>query len=442
MRRSSVAQMLLRLAGHGLTLYGWQRRFIDDSSRFRILLKPRGAGATFTIALEALTNALLKPKTTTILLSYSLRQSLEIFRHVKELLEKISSNTVKLNGLPYRLQHTTGQRSTMLGNGSRIISLPNNPETLRGYRADNLYVDEAALFRDDFRIRTAVMFTTVARQGRVVLASTPKGKRGWFYTAWAGEQGWSKHLVTLGECPHISKEDVEGLRRVMSDLEWRQEMECEFLDEANAFIPYEKILECVQDYVPAKPDPGEQAFIGVDFGRYRDSTVIVGVARNPETGLRICYLEELRRKSFDEQLSAILRAVEALHPARVAVDSTGDGRPTSRNTLKTGTGPHTCHDNRQPQNNTYHKPPKHNSPTPDNHPRRRHIPDKPAEAFPAGRGRRPHQIRRTTRRTRRPRHSPRAGMLRSPDNHHIKSRGRKFLAMANYLRSSRLRAAR
>jgi phage FluMu gp28-like protein len=131
MRRSSVAQMLLRLAGHGLTLYGWQRRFIDDSSRFRILLKPRGAGATFTVALEALTNALLKPKTTTILLSYSLRQSLEIFRHVKELLEKISSNTVKLNGLPYRLQHTTGQRSTMLGNGSRIISLPNNPETLR-----------------------------------------------------------------------------------------------------------------------------------------------------------------------------------------------------------------------------------------------------------------------------------------------------------------------
>jgi phage FluMu gp28-like protein len=334
MRRSSVAQMLLRLAGHGLTLYGWQRRFIDDSSRFRILLKPRGAGATFTIALEALTNALLKPKTTTILLSYSLRQSLEIFRHVKELLEKISSNTVKLNSLPYRLQHTTGQRSTMLGNGSRIISLPNNPETLRGYRADNLYVDEAALFRDDFRIRTAVMFTTVARQGRVVLASTPKGKRGWFYTAWAGEQGWSKHLVTLGECPHISKEDVEGLRRVMSDLEWRQEMECEFLDEANAFIPYEKILECVQDYVPAKPDPGEQAFIGVDFGRYRDSTVIVGVARNPETGLRICYLEELRRKSFDEQLLAILRAVEALHPARVAVDSTGMGAPLAETLSK------------------------------------------------------------------------------------------------------------
>jgi hypothetical protein len=434
--------MLLKLAGHGLTLYGWQRRFIDDSSRFRILLKPRGAGATFTIALEALTNALLKPKTTTILLSYSLRQSLEIFRHVKELLEKISSNTVKLNGLPYRLQHTTGQRSTMLGNGSRIISLPNNPETLRGYRADNLYVDEAALFRDDFRIRTAVMFTTVARQGRVVLASTPKGKRGWFYTAWAGEQGWSKHLVTLGECPHISKEDVEGLRRVMSDLEWRQEMECEFLDEANAFIPYEKILECVQDYVPAKPDPGEQAFIGVDFGRYRDSTVIVGVARNPETGAEDMLPGRAPQKILRRTALSHFEGGGSPSPRPRRSRQHGDGRPTSRNTLKTGTGPHTCHDNRQPQNNTHHKPPKHNPPTPDNHPRRRHIPDKPAEAFPAGRGRRPHQIRRTTRRTRRPRHSPSAGMLRSPDNHHIKSRGRKFLAMANYLRSSRLRAAR
>ncbi|MEM4342789.1 MAG: terminase family protein [Candidatus Caldarchaeum sp.] len=327
MKTSDAAQLLLRLAGLGVNLYGWQRRFIDDVSRFRIMLKPRGAGATFTMAVEALTHAVLKPGSTTLLTSYSLRQSLEIFRHVKQLLEKAASSSVIHEGATYRLTYEHGERSAVLGNGSRIVSLPNNPDALRGYRADAVYVDEAALFRDDFKVRTAVMFTTVARQGRVALASTPKGRRGWFYEAWTAEQGWSKHLVSYRSSPHITQQDLQELRRVMTDLEWRQEMECEFLDEANAFIPYEKILACVEDYQPSKPGGESRVYLGVDFGRYRDSTVVVGVAVEEDDRLRVCYLTELKQKPFSVQLEVINRAVETLSPAAVAVDSTGMGAP-------------------------------------------------------------------------------------------------------------------
>jgi len=135
MRRSDVSQALLRLAGYGVTLYAWQRRFINDSSRFRILLKPRGAGATFTMALEALTNAILKPKSTTILISYSLRQSLEIFRHLKEILERAGSKPVSYGGATYRLTHSTGERSTVLGKqkqNSLAAQQPRTPQRIQG----------------------------------------------------------------------------------------------------------------------------------------------------------------------------------------------------------------------------------------------------------------------------------------------------------------------
>ncbi|MDW8360058.1 MAG: terminase family protein [Candidatus Caldarchaeum sp.] len=332
---SDAAQLLLKLSGYDVNLYGWQRRFIDDDSRFRIMLKPRGVGATFTVALEALTRAFTKPASTTILLSYSLRQSLEIFRHVKQVLDRLSASSFQHRGTTYCLAYSSGERAAVLANGSRIVSLPNNPDTLRGYRADAVYVDEAALFRDDFKVRTAVMFTTVARQGRIALVSTPKGRRGWFYRAWTGEEGWSKHLVSYTQAPHITQADITQLRSVMTDLEWRQEMECEFLDEVNAFIPYEKILSCVEDYQPSKPSEESRVYLGVDFGRFRDSTVVVGLARERDGRLRLCYLAELKQRPFREQLEVVAKAAETLNPVAVAVDSTGMGAPLAETLSET-----------------------------------------------------------------------------------------------------------
>ncbi len=333
MKRSDVVQLLLHAAGLDVKLHPWQKNFIDDPSRFRIILKHRGAGATFTIAAEACAEALTHPASTILLISYSLRQSLEIFRHVRTIFSRLENTRLKHGHSIYRLMAKIGARTVELGNGSRIISLPNNPESLRGYRADAVYVDEAAFFRDDTNLKTAIMFTTVARNGRVTLVSTPKGKRGWFHEAWITENTWSKHLVKLGDSPHITMHDLEELRKTMSPLEWRQEMMCEFLDEVNAFISYEKILECVEDFVPARV-VGGRVYVGVDFGRFRDSTVIIAVVEDGER-LRVCYVEELRQKPFAAQLEAINRANMVLQPAVVAVDSTGMGAPLAETLAKT-----------------------------------------------------------------------------------------------------------
>ena len=332
MKTSEISQLLLDAAGLGIRLYSWQRRLIDDCSRFRVVLKSRAVGGSFTIALEALTQSLLHDNSTALVVSYSLRQSVEVFRKMRSLVSSLRRVRISEGGAVYVLDTVVRESGSYLelGNGSRVVSLPNNPDAIRGYRADFVYVDEAGMFRDDSGLKAAVMLTTAARNGRVTLVSTPKGKRGWFYEAYkdAMEKGtWSLHRIHYSMAPHISREDVEALRKTLNPLEWAQEMELEFLDEENAAFPYEVILSCVSDYTPKPHETDNPVYVGIDFGRYRDATVITAVERTGEEKLRIILTRELRNQDFNTQLATILDLINSLNPAAVYVDKTGLGIP-------------------------------------------------------------------------------------------------------------------
>jgi hypothetical protein len=70
-----------------------------------------------------------------------------------------------------------------LRNGSRIVSLPGDETTVRGYSGVRLLVvDEAARVPDDLYFSIRPMLAVSG--GRLVCLSTPFGKRGFFYEAW------------------------------------------------------------------------------------------------------------------------------------------------------------------------------------------------------------------------------------------------------------------
>ena len=332
MRRSELAQLLLLASGSAIRLYEWQRRFLDDESRFRVLVKSRGVGGSFLIALESFLDCAMNHNYLVLLMSYSMKQCLELFRRVKELVGSFQGVSIRFCGEAYRFSAVVSETRTRVEfpNGSRIISLPNNPDGVRGYRADHIYIDEAAMFRDDFQLKTAAAFTTTAQRGRITLVSTPKGKRGWFHEAYqAGKRkkGWSLHSAHYSECKHISEEEIRELRTILTHTEFRQEMELEFLDERGALIPYDAILACVSDYTPEPERVENPVFMGIDFGRYRDSTVITGVELLPDNSLRVVYLRELRGADFGQQLRVIEEAATRLRPVCIAVDKTGMGLP-------------------------------------------------------------------------------------------------------------------
>ena len=76
-----------------------------------------------------------------------------------------------------------------LANGSRVVSLPGDEGTVRGFSGVSLLViDEASRVPDD--LYRSVRPMLAVSQGRLVCLSTPFGQRGFFYEYWrAGAEG-------------------------------------------------------------------------------------------------------------------------------------------------------------------------------------------------------------------------------------------------------------
>src|SRR5262249_29834090 len=127
-------QATLPLSAAGLSPDPWQTRLLNSSAQRILLLCSRQAGKSTASAALALRGALLEPQALVLLCSPSLRQSGELFRKVLHLFEALERPVAVSTASTLRLE---------LANGSRIISLPAQEETIRGYSGVNLLlIDE------------------------------------------------------------------------------------------------------------------------------------------------------------------------------------------------------------------------------------------------------------------------------------------------------------
>lgn len=254
-------------------LLPYQQRWVNDVSPLKIWNAARQIGKSFAIAMEAVVES-LKNKCNNLILSSSDRQSKEVMQKVYSHLRYLK---VRSNEIIDAEKQTKEEVS--LPNGSRIISLPANPDTVRGF-SGNVYLDEFAFHKDTREIWRA-MYPTVTRGYKIRITSTPNGKLNMFYDIWQHNEKFSKQMTDIYTAVKDGlKVDIEELRKGINDPDaWAQEYECQFIDEATAYITYEMITACEdenatielpQDFIFA----GKEIYIGVDIGRKRDLTVI------------------------------------------------------------------------------------------------------------------------------------------------------------------------
>ncbi len=127
-----------------------------------------------------------------------------------------------------------------LSNGSRIVVLPGKEATIRGFSGVNLLViDEASRVPDELYQSVRPMLAVSG--GRIVLLSTPFGKRGFFYQEWADGQGWQKVKITADQCHRIDKEWLEREKAMIGDWWYLQEYFCEFVETNDQIFSYDDI---------------------------------------------------------------------------------------------------------------------------------------------------------------------------------------------------------
>jgi phage FluMu gp28-like protein len=266
-------------------LLPYQRKWVDDKSRFKMGLMARQTGKSFSCTGEAVEDSILNPKTPWVAISAGERQALELLRKAKEWAEAYKYQIENYAEDRDSAQALVKSAEITWSNGSRLIALPANPETARGYSA-NLILDEFAFHEKPDEIWRAI-YPSISNPLRGVfkirIVSTANGKGNKFYDLWTKNSSYSKHLVTIYDAVAQGLPlNIEELKAGLDDPEgWAQEYECQFIDTAAILLPYELIALC------ESPEATEAIafeffhptttrgplFLGIDFGRKRDLTV-------------------------------------------------------------------------------------------------------------------------------------------------------------------------
>lgn len=216
----------------------WQAEVLRYEGKRLLLNCSRQSGKSTTTATKALHTALYRPKSLILLVSPSLRQSQELFRKVKDGYQAMEERPGLLED---------NKLSMTLTNNSRIVSLPGDQATVRGYSGVTLILeDEAAQVNDDFY--HAILPMLIVNDGQLVLMSTPFGKRGHFFEEWEnGNPDWKRIQITADLCPRITAEQLEAQKRSLGDMYYRQEFQCEFVELEDSSFRYDLIQRAFSD---------------------------------------------------------------------------------------------------------------------------------------------------------------------------------------------------
>jgi hypothetical protein len=175
----------------GLTPTAWQETFLRAPRGASVLaLTARQVGKTTTAAWAIAHSMLFTPGSLSVIGCPAQRQSAEAVRKVKGILIKA--------GAEFASDHVYGLE---LDNGSRVMALPSDDDTIRGLTVDAWIVaDEAARLDEDL---IAALRPMRARRphARFAMLSTAWSHADPFWTAWAGDNPTWIRLKATADMP-------------------------------------------------------------------------------------------------------------------------------------------------------------------------------------------------------------------------------------------------
>jgi hypothetical protein len=237
--RAPVDPVLLARAA-GVEPDPWQAEVLRSTSPRLLLCCSRQSGKSSVTALVAMFTALYQAPALILLLSPGERQSAELLRKCMTVYQALGRPVPATAESALRLE---------LANGSRLLALPGQEATVRSYSGVALLcVDEASRVLDDLYYSIRPMLAVSG--GRLVVLSTPFGKRGFFHKEWTEGQGWERFEVPATQCPRISPEFLAEEKRVLPAAWFAQEYLCQFSETVDSLFSYDDVMAAMVPELP------------------------------------------------------------------------------------------------------------------------------------------------------------------------------------------------
>ena len=310
--------------------------FLRDTSHFIANLQARQTGKTFNGMAKLLYHAYRHPESTILVTAPKYDQVKNIaFKALNQHLRRMQTHDPELFN---RTVDDKGLLRTVvrLRNGTQIMAESPVPETIRGHTAKVVYLMEMNFIRDDKDLYTAVLFTLNTTDGYLIAESTPWSTDSVFYRMHhdPAYSGFSKHRVTYREAmPPYGPLTPGVVQMIEAQLagdpsRWRREMLCEWTEESDTWLPT-SLITLAQDsgleYSGLDDAPSGEFYLGVDFGKKRDYSVVAVVeALNGHL-----YLRHLHRFPLETPYGAVIgyikrlqdtwRSLRAVYPDKTGV---------------------------------------------------------------------------------------------------------------------------
>jgi phage FluMu gp28-like protein len=176
-------------------------------------------------------------------------------------------------------------------NGSVIEAFPNNPDTCRGFSLTRVWWDEVNFTANDQDLLDAILFALGTTNGKLVCTSTPFNTDSVFwkmcnhkdYSDFARHHvSWQRVVEPLGPWKQSFLDKIK--RQFGEDpMRWRREMEAEWAEDEDVWLPQSLIVSCIgtikscgEDLQPWDSEKGYdgELFAGLDLAQVKDYCVL------------------------------------------------------------------------------------------------------------------------------------------------------------------------
>jgi hypothetical protein len=255
------------------------------------------------------------------------------------------------------------QQEIRFKNGAVIYNFPigETADRVRGYSINLLIVDEAAYVPD--RVFTSLEPALSHTEGSMILISTPFGRFGYFYESVRDGIPYTDYVRKKKKGEHVedgravthwypytvglevimrdregkptgktqsSESSIRRQKRRMHPVQFAQEHEARFVDDAAMYFPLSVLMNATDDYpMELEPQPGCIYYMGVDFAKLQDYYIAVVIKRYPndELPMKVCHWQEDQKRDYAITVPRTANIAKRFGVRTLFADSTGVGEP-------------------------------------------------------------------------------------------------------------------
>lgn len=241
---------------------------------------------------------------------------------------------------PY-FKMTTNQVHQVNINGIKIIALSatKNSRAIRGHgrNVGKVNRDEDAFIPDE--IMKVIRPVRISNSAKENVGSTTAGHNH-FYRDYNSDV-YESYSVTSYDNKFIDKKDLDEEKLLLTAVEFGQEYLAEFMDDRFSVFP-QVLIDAATEFngkFITKPDPNIEYYMGIDFGKKRDKTVIlighIGEDNHVYLDLTKEVIYPIDGFFWKNTIKEIVSYIKLFRPATVFTDQTGMGdAPTEDLTRK------------------------------------------------------------------------------------------------------------